>query len=194
MQQPTILMQPPPPPPPPIKNKKSIQYDDHTLSYMTTYHLMYHKPKTDADDKIHNFILPPPLFINKCLHFDTEHNGMLDLFLGNTKTLYVFYPFQYWDSAVSWYHLLKATRTCLKCILKSLIADKLAKQGARASASMVLTLPSRYDTVSPQEGLTHWTRDKMGAISQTTFSNAFSCMKMFELWLKFHWSLFLGSN
>ena len=39
--------------------------------------------------------------------------------------------------------------------------------------------------------LTHWGRDKMDAISQTTFSNAFSWMKMFECRLKFHWSLFL---
>ena len=38
--------------------------------------------------------------------------------------------------------------------------------------------------------LTHWGRDKMDAISQTTFSNAFSWMKIFEFRLKFHWSLF----
>ena len=39
--------------------------------------------------------------------------------------------------------------------------------------------------------LTHWGRDKMAAISQTMFSNAFSWMKMHELWLRFHWGLFL---
>ena len=39
--------------------------------------------------------------------------------------------------------------------------------------------------------LTHWGRDKMEAISQTTLSNPFSWMKIFEFWLKFHWSLFL---
>ena len=33
---------------------------------------------------------------------------------------------------------------------------------------------------------------KMAAIFQTTFSNAFSSMKMCEFLLKFHWSLFLG--
>ena len=37
--------------------------------------------------------------------------------------------------------------------------------------------------------LTHWGRDKMAAISQTTFSNAFSWMKMYIFRLKFHWSL-----
>ena len=42
--------------------------------------------------------------------------------------------------------------------------------------------------------LTHWGiwgRDKMAAISQTTFSNGFSWMKIYEFQLKFHWSLFL---
>ena len=38
--------------------------------------------------------------------------------------------------------------------------------------------------------LSHWGRDKMDAISQTTFSSAFSWMKMFQFQLKFHWSLF----
>ena len=33
--------------------------------------------------------------------------------------------------------------------------------------------------------LTHWGRDKVDAISQTTFSNAFSWMKIFEYRLKF---------
>ena len=39
--------------------------------------------------------------------------------------------------------------------------------------------------------LTHWGRDKMDAISQTTFSITFSWMKMLEFRLNFHWSLFL---
>ena len=39
--------------------------------------------------------------------------------------------------------------------------------------------------------LTHWGRDKMAAVSQTMFSNAFSWMKIYEFWLIFHWSLFL---
>ena len=39
--------------------------------------------------------------------------------------------------------------------------------------------------------LTHWGRDKMDAISQTTFSSAFCWTKMFEFRIKFHWSLFL---
>ena len=39
--------------------------------------------------------------------------------------------------------------------------------------------------------LTNWGRDKTDAISQMTFSNAFSWMKMNEFRLGFHWSLFL---
>ena len=38
--------------------------------------------------------------------------------------------------------------------------------------------------------LTHWARDKMAAISQKTFSRAFSWIKMHEIRLRFHWSLF----
>ena len=39
--------------------------------------------------------------------------------------------------------------------------------------------------------LTHWSRDKMAAISQTTLPHSFSWMKMLEFRFKFHWSLFL---
>ena len=40
--------------------------------------------------------------------------------------------------------------------------------------------------------LTHWGRDEIDIISQTTFLNVCSSMKMFEFRLKFHWRLFLG--
>ena len=39
--------------------------------------------------------------------------------------------------------------------------------------------------------LTHWGRDKIDSILQTTFSSAFSWTKMFEFQLRYHWSLFL---
>ena len=39
--------------------------------------------------------------------------------------------------------------------------------------------------------LTHWGQDKIAAITQTTFSNAFSWMTMYEFRLSFHWNLFL---
>ena len=39
--------------------------------------------------------------------------------------------------------------------------------------------------------LTHFPLDKMAAILQTVFADAFSWMKNFVFWLKFQWSLFL---
>ena len=56
------------------------------------------------------------------------------------------------------------------------------------------THQSRFEHVVKSEmyiWLTHWGRDKMAAVSQTTLSNAFSWMKMSEFRLRFHWSLFL---
>ena len=48
-----------------------------------------------------------------------------------------------------------------------------------------------YVRISPFACLTHWGRDKMHAIFQTTFSNGFYWMKIYEFQLKFHWSLLL---
>ena len=45
--------------------------------------------------------------------------------------------------------------------------------------------------MSALQGLTLWGWDKMATSFQTTFSNAFSWMKIYELWLKLNWSLFL---
>ena len=57
-------------------------------------------------------------------------------------------------------------------------------------ASAYHVLP-RFDiTESQQYPLTHWGRDKMAAIFQTTFLHAFSWMKMYKFRLRFHWSLF----
>ena len=42
-----------------------------------------------------------------------------------------------------------------------------------------------------ERDLTHWGRDSMAAISQTTVSNAICWMKIIEFQLKFHWRLFL---
>ena len=45
-----------------------------------------------------------------------------------------------------------------------------------------------------QYGINSSPLDKMGAISQMTFSNAFSWMKIYEYGLKCHWSLFPGGQ
>ena len=46
-------------------------------------------------------------------------------------------------------------------------------------------------TTDGQDPLTHLPLDKMAAISQTTFSNTFSWMKMLEFQFNFPWNLFL---
>ena len=45
--------------------------------------------------------------------------------------------------------------------------------------------------LSIYQELTHWGRGQMAAIFQTTSSNAFSWMKIYEFRSRFHWSLFL---
>ena len=48
-----------------------------------------------------------------------------------------------------------------------------------------------YDVRKSFKCLSHWGRDKITAILQTTFSNAFSWMKIYEFRSRFHWNLFL---
>ena len=60
----------------------------------------------------------------------------------------------------------------------------------RTRANVINLIPNARDLT--EYFLTHWGRDNMAAIFQMTFSNAFSWMKMYELRLRFHWSLFLS--
>ena len=52
-------------------------------------------------------------------------------------------------------------------------------------------LHRHWDKQLPQLQWTHWGWFQMAAISQKTFSHAFSWMKMYEFQLTFHWCLFL---
>ena len=54
----------------------------------------------------------------------------------------------------------------------------------------IMSAGSRCPQIISSLGLNTLRPRHMDAISQTTFSKAFSWMKMFELRLKFHWSLF----
>ena len=56
------------------------------------------------------------------------------------------------------------------------------------SQSRTMSQTSQSPTAA---GLTHLPLNKMAAISQTTFSNAFSWMKSFIFWFEFHWCTFL---
>ena len=65
----------------------------------------------------------------------------------------------------------------------------------------IIDIEHRSDFVLPDFDLTeklsstfyivHWGWDIMATIYQTTYSITITWMKMFEFWLKFHWSLFL---
>ena len=68
--------------------------------------------------------------------------------------------------------------------------------GEGATRHVATTTPRREDTWHRYgrdiiRAFSHWGRDKMDAISQTTVSIAFSWMKMLEWRLNFHGSLFL---
>ena len=58
-------------------------------------------------------------------------------------------------------------------------------------SSPVATHKLTNQLVQPAVILTHLPLDKMAAISQTTFSDAFWRMKSFVFWSKFHWSSFI---
>ena len=60
------------------------------------------------------------------------------------------------------------------------------------SISSVLVMEILQSCIKPS--ITHWGRDKMAAVWQTTLSNAFSWMQMLEFRLRFHWSLFLRAQ
>ena len=99
-------------------------------------------------------------------------------------------------------------RICMneKCCILICISQKLVPKGPTDNKSALIVVMSWCrsgdkplpepmltqftDAYMRQQGLTHWDRDKMAIIFQTTFSNAFSWMKMFEFQLRFHWSLF----
>ena len=95
---------------------------------------------------------------------------------------------------------------CMTCTNKICQIDssfdvftRLAQQGRVAHiylhqkirSSLVWKMACRLSGDNVALSLTHWSRDKMAAFSQTTLSNAFSWMKILEFRLKFHWSLFL---
>ena len=64
-------------------------------------------------------------------------------------------------------------------------------QGSMGKRTIIKFTDKIFWVIVALRELTHWGRDQMDAISQTTFWIVFSWMKMFEFRLKFHWSLFL---
>ena len=79
-----------------------------------------------------------------------------------------------------------------KCYQLSSLVHVSHWSGQAASHYLSRWWPSSLMHASPGlNELTHWGRNKMADISQTTFSNAFSWMKIHQFLQKFHWSLFL---
>ena len=82
---------------------------------------------------------------------------------------------------------------CLSCVFGKLYIHRFITEVITYKA---IIWQHKWDNAecSTSYQLTHWGRDKMDAISQTTSSSAFSWMKMFEFRLKCQWSLFLRAQ
>ena len=76
------------------------------------------------------------------------------------------------------------------CVIFSIIQSSSTQSTHKSCVCFGTVYPKQYVRGFVVLPLAHWGWDKIDAISQTTFSNAFSWMKMLELRLKFHWSLF----
>ena len=87
---------------------------------------------------------------------------------------------------IDYYHKRQMTALTLTCLPYHPSHAALWNHSILPSCSLTPTL----SLVKSKRQLSHWGRDKMAAIFQKTFSNAFSWMKMFKFRLRFHWSLF----
>ena len=97
---------------------------------------------------------------------------------------WIFQPPQLCDRMTSELHQGLGKRAHLPLDLGKVYLMKYAYGFAVLYFIVVMSWVGLYDL------LTHWGRDKMAAIFQTIFSNAFSWMKMYEFQLRFHWRLF----
>ena len=69
--------------------------------------------------------------------------------------------------------------------------DKGFQQPVISQCREIVEIPVFRFPQSIQHSKGQQTEKKMDGISQTTFTNAFSWMEMYEFRLKFHWTLFL---
>ena len=78
--------------------------------------------------------------------------------------------------------------------VRSVVIQEMACLSGGGNAAVTLTgniFPSNSYWIICDSALTHWSRDQIDAITQTTFSSAFFWTKIFEFRLQCHWSLFL---
>ena len=68
---------------------------------------------------------------------------------------------------------------------------RLSPEGNSTKGINISIVKCVWKLLPHSSGWTHWGPDKIASILQTTFSNAFSLMKIYKSLLVFHWSLFL---
>ena len=115
----------------------------------------------------------------------------------NELILYVLISFVFYiiswncDSSINHPHQEHiSTEFCMKykkkIILGNVFQNVVDKMAAILSSSQYVIYHLFISVYS-----THRGRENLAAIFQTTFSNAFSWLKIFKFWLIFHWILFL---
>ena len=109
------------------------------------------------------------------------------------NTLHIHYWWQNRGNAAAPRHL-----ECVHGIFAFFFQEYCLRILRTLTRNCLINLPKQsftfWITANTGSYLTYWDRDKMVAILQTTCSNAFSSIKMFEFRIKFHWSLFLRCN
>ena len=90
----------------------------------------------------------------------------------------------HWHDMCSWNLPSYTTGTYLGYMINIIAADDLVVQGARASATIMLNLLNRDNSVPTPKGLTNWGPNKMVQHLRMTFKCSF--LKMLEFWLEFH--------
>ena len=149
---------------------------------------------------------PQPIPFQKSCHISVRTIGIWYLYIMMTSSdgniFRITGPVCREFTSHRWIHLTKASDFLFICAwtngwVNNQNADDLRHYRAHYDVTnvenvvgwLLLGLLSRHVEVVIK--LTHWGRDKMAAVSQTTLSNAFSWIKILEFRLKFHWSLFL---
>ena len=79
--------------------------------------------------------------------------------------------------AFSYILCIRLTRLVVNVIVNRIDIQEMSAQRSVVQYAMILVF-------------THWGRDKMATIFQTTFSNVFSFIERFVFWFELHWSLF----
>ena len=90
-----------------------------------------------------------------------------------------------------WWRQIEKSTCGTQSVKKRINTDIWARNQFLFLLRYIVNQSYNYKHIHTGISLTHWGRDKMAAVSQTTPSNAFSRMKMLEFRLRFHGGLFL---